>query len=153
MVDRLQDVVDRGCSTNCKGRDFIWTDEYQVYCCSDKNQCNVATYLRVSSLAIIIASIISLLCALTLSWTVYIYGPLISGNSVVTIRAGASIAIRDWRERDLYYAGCSICFSNIVQILHYYLVTSFITVSELLKCMFSSFLCFWHSASFMLQCS
>jgi len=67
MVDRLQDVIDRGCSANCKGRLFVWTDEYQVYCCEDKNKCNMATDLRVSSLAIIVATIVSLLYALTLS--------------------------------------------------------------------------------------
>jgi len=67
MVDRLQDVIARGCSTNCKGRDFIWTDEYQVYCCDDKNKCNLAADLRVSSLAIALATILSLLYALTLS--------------------------------------------------------------------------------------
>jgi len=67
MVDRLQDVIARGCSTNCKGRQFIWTDEYQVYCCDDANKCNLATDLRVSALAVIIATIISLLYALTLS--------------------------------------------------------------------------------------
>jgi len=67
MVDRLQDVVDRGCSANCKGRDFIWTDEYQVFCCDDKNKCNLATELRVSFLAVTMATVISLLCALTLA--------------------------------------------------------------------------------------
>ena len=66
MVDRLQDVIDRGCSTNCKGRDFIWADEYQVYCCDD-HKCNVATDVRVSAMAVVVASIFSLLYALTLS--------------------------------------------------------------------------------------
>jgi len=67
MIDRLQDVVGRGCSANCKGRDFIWTDEYQVYCCEDKNKCNMAIDLRVSFLSIVMATIVSLLYALTLS--------------------------------------------------------------------------------------
>jgi len=66
MVDRLQDVIARGCSTNCKERRFIWTDEYQVYCC-DHNKCNLATDLRVSFLAVIVATMVSLLYALTLS--------------------------------------------------------------------------------------
>lgn len=42
MVDRLQDVIDRGCSSNCKNRKFIWTDEFQVYCCDDQSLCNGA---------------------------------------------------------------------------------------------------------------
>lgn len=66
MVDRLQDVIDRGCSANCQGRLFVWTDEYQVYCCKD-NKCNMATDLRISFLAVIVATIVSLLYALTLS--------------------------------------------------------------------------------------
>jgi len=43
MVDRLQDVVDRGCSSNCNNRKFVWTDEFQVYCCNDQDYCNHAT--------------------------------------------------------------------------------------------------------------
>jgi hypothetical protein len=43
MVDRLQDVIDRGCSSNCNQRQFVWTDEFQVYCCSDNDLCNHAT--------------------------------------------------------------------------------------------------------------
>lgn len=43
MIDRLQDVIDRGCSSNCNGRKFIWTDEFQVYCCNSTNLCNEAT--------------------------------------------------------------------------------------------------------------
>jgi len=68
MVDRLQDVISRGCSANCKGRNFIWTDEYQVYCCNDRNKCNIATDFRVSFIAIVTATVVSLLCVLTLSW-------------------------------------------------------------------------------------
>ena len=67
MVDRLQDVISRGCSANCKGRNFIWTDEYQVYCCNDRNKCNIATDFRVSFIAIVTATVVSLLCVLTLS--------------------------------------------------------------------------------------
>jgi len=67
MINRLEDAIGRGCSANCKGRDFIWTDEYQVYCCEDVNKCNLATDLRVSFLAVIVATIVSLLYALTLS--------------------------------------------------------------------------------------
>jgi len=67
MVDRLQDVVDRGCSANCNNRFFIWTDEYQVFCCNDRNKCNTAIGLRVSFLAVIVATVVSLLYALTLS--------------------------------------------------------------------------------------
>jgi len=40
MVDRLQDVIDRGCSSNCAGRQFVWTDEFQVYCCNNQDYCN-----------------------------------------------------------------------------------------------------------------
>jgi len=40
MVDRLQDVIDRGCSSNCQGRQFVWTDEFQVYCCANEDYCN-----------------------------------------------------------------------------------------------------------------
>jgi len=40
MVDRLQDVIDRGCSSNCANRKFIWTDEFQVYCCNNQDYCN-----------------------------------------------------------------------------------------------------------------
>lgn len=47
MVDRLQDVIDRGCSSNCNGRKFIWTDEFQVYCCDDKSFCNGAPSGRI----------------------------------------------------------------------------------------------------------
>jgi hypothetical protein len=43
MVDRLQEVMDRGCSSNCNNRKFVWTDEFQVYCCSDKDYCNHTT--------------------------------------------------------------------------------------------------------------
>jgi len=44
MVDRLQDVIDRGCSSNCDNRKFVWTDEFQVYCCDGINVdlCNSA---------------------------------------------------------------------------------------------------------------
>ena len=42
MVDRLQDVIDRGCSSNCAGRSFVWTDEFQVYCCNNQDVCNTA---------------------------------------------------------------------------------------------------------------
>lgn len=42
MIDRLQDVMDRGCSSNCKDRKFIWTDEFQVYCCNS-TFCNSAS--------------------------------------------------------------------------------------------------------------
>jgi len=42
MVDRLQDVIDRGCSSNCAGRQFVWTDEFQVYCCNNQDYCNTA---------------------------------------------------------------------------------------------------------------
>lgn len=50
MVDRLQDVIDRGCSSNCQGRKFVWTDEFQVYCCDDQNYCNGSSSLRISTL-------------------------------------------------------------------------------------------------------
>jgi len=40
MVDRLQEVIDRGCSSNCQGRKFVWTDEFQVYCCDNVDYCN-----------------------------------------------------------------------------------------------------------------
>jgi hypothetical protein len=40
MVDRLQEVIDRGCSSNCQGRPFVWTDEFQVYCCANEELCN-----------------------------------------------------------------------------------------------------------------
>jgi len=40
MVDRLQEVIDRGCSSNCQGRQFVWTDEFQVYCCANADYCN-----------------------------------------------------------------------------------------------------------------
>jgi len=43
MVDRLQDVIDRGCSANCAGRKFVWTDEFQVYCCNNQDYCNGST--------------------------------------------------------------------------------------------------------------
>jgi len=67
MVDRLQDVIARGCSANCRlDRLFVWTDEYQVYCCTD-DKCNWAVQLRVSMLAIVVATVISLMSALTLS--------------------------------------------------------------------------------------
>jgi hypothetical protein len=40
MIDRLQEVMDRGCSNNCAGRLFVWTDEFQVYCCNNQDNCN-----------------------------------------------------------------------------------------------------------------
>jgi len=42
MVDRLQDVIERGCSSNCASRKFVWTDEFQVYCCNNQDYCNSA---------------------------------------------------------------------------------------------------------------
>jgi hypothetical protein len=69
MVDRLQDVIDRGCSANCANRNFIWTDEYQVYCCNDQNLCNSAVgFLRSSSFtAVIVTTTAALLCAVLLT--------------------------------------------------------------------------------------
>jgi len=46
MVDNLQDVIDRGCSSNCAGRTFVWTDEFQVYCCNNGDNCNDASTSR-----------------------------------------------------------------------------------------------------------
>jgi len=69
MVDRLQDVIDRGCSANCAGRTFIWTDEYQVYCCNDKNKCNAAPGpVRPAQLVTLcLATIATLFCSLLLT--------------------------------------------------------------------------------------
>ncbi|ELU06919.1 hypothetical protein CAPTEDRAFT_229277 [Capitella teleta] len=39
-VDRLQDAIERGCSSNCDGRKYIWTDSFRVYCCEEENKCN-----------------------------------------------------------------------------------------------------------------
>jgi hypothetical protein len=64
MVDRLQDVIDRGCSSNCAGRLFWWTDEYQVYCCSN-DRCNDAIQPRAKLFDVIFATAVAFLCALT----------------------------------------------------------------------------------------
>ncbi|ESO12222.1 hypothetical protein HELRODRAFT_187796 [Helobdella robusta] len=64
QVDRLQDVIDRGCSPNCKAAQFVWTDEFQVYCCNDKSMCNGAStnyYYSTNKLASLI--VVSLLCS------------------------------------------------------------------------------------------
>jgi hypothetical protein len=72
MIDRLQDVIDRGCSSNCKTRKFIWTDEFQVYCCDDQSLCNggpvqrniaASTVLIISLFAVIIPWAFVSLCA------------------------------------------------------------------------------------------
>lgn len=58
MVDRLQDVMDRGCSANCANREFWWTDEYQVYCCNT-DRCNDASIARVKIFTIFVASAVA----------------------------------------------------------------------------------------------
>jgi hypothetical protein len=57
MVDRLQDVIDRGCSTNCNGRKFVWTDQFQVYCCNDQDFCNTATTSSPHSITLLLATV------------------------------------------------------------------------------------------------
>lgn len=64
MVDRLQDVIDRGCSSNCAGRMFWWTDEYQVYCCKGDN-CNSASQPHPKLVHLFIAAAVAFLCSLT----------------------------------------------------------------------------------------
>lgn len=62
MIDRLQDVIDRGCSSNCKNRKFIWTDEFQVYCCDDQSLCNGAPGRRsISASSVLMMSLFALI--------------------------------------------------------------------------------------------
>jgi len=60
MVDRLQDVIDRGCSSNCQGRQFVWTDEFQVYCCADVDYCNGSgrSAVRPARLALLLSALV-----------------------------------------------------------------------------------------------
>lgn len=40
-IDRRNIVINRGCTANCAGRSYIYTDDFQVHCCKD-DQCNTA---------------------------------------------------------------------------------------------------------------
>lgn len=40
-IDRAHRKIDRGCTANCDGRTYVYTDDFQVHCCDD-NYCNGA---------------------------------------------------------------------------------------------------------------
>ena len=58
-------VIERGCSKNCNGRPYIWTDEYQVFCCDDDNQCNSADK---QTLHLGIISFVSVITVIVRNW-------------------------------------------------------------------------------------
>jgi len=52
-VDRLQEVVERGCTSNCDGRTYIWNDDFRVHCCDGNNLCNVGNVSSISVLSLL----------------------------------------------------------------------------------------------------
>ncbi|KAI0232956.1 hypothetical protein LSAT2_016736 [Lamellibrachia satsuma] len=64
-IDLWQEVIERGCSFNCDNRDYIWTPDFRVHCCSDDNLCNgVPRTTSLSLGGVVGAAVVSLLVAL-----------------------------------------------------------------------------------------
>jgi hypothetical protein len=42
QIDYWQEKIERGCSSNCAGRKYIWTEDFQVHCCDNEVLCNGA---------------------------------------------------------------------------------------------------------------
>jgi len=62
-IDAYTEQVVRGCSSNCDGREYIWTEDFRVHCCSDDNMCNSAVSQAPVSFLFMLA------CALLMTYT------------------------------------------------------------------------------------
>jgi len=70
-IEGITEQIVRGCSSNCDGREYIWTEDFRVHCCNDDNMCNSATRGQLSVLSGLIAALSAILLALWQHWLIY----------------------------------------------------------------------------------
>ena len=66
-IDSKHEKIERGCSSNCAGRSYVYTDTFDVHCCGE-DLCNGVTSLNSTSshLTVLVTMVICALVAVLL---------------------------------------------------------------------------------------
>ena len=66
-IDSKHEKIERGCSSNCAGRSYVYTDTFDVHCCGE-DLCNGVTSLHSTSshVTVLVTMVINALLAVLL---------------------------------------------------------------------------------------
>ena len=68
-IDTWQEKVERGCSSNCQGKPYIWTEDFRVHCCRGKDLCNGVPPTKLpSTFTIILLTLLAITGVKILQW-------------------------------------------------------------------------------------
>lgn len=69
-LDYYQAAIERGCSSNCGKRKYIWTDDFFVHCCDSESLCNSSARLSTSDCILFVTLVFALMKLRQVLWQV-----------------------------------------------------------------------------------